>query len=75
MIEVVVFYFVFEDCGQWVNFLKMKLGEKVYDICVYEIEVVLVLECEDFYKVNIILVSFVFLELLNYDYFCFILKQ
>lgn len=75
MIEAVALYFVSEDCGQWANFLKTKLGEKAYDIRVHEIEAALALECEDSYKANIILASPAFLELPNYDHFCSISKQ
>lgn len=75
MIEAVALYFVSEDCGQWANFLKTKLGEKAYDIRVHEIEAALASECEDSYKANIILASPAFLELQNYDHFCSIPKQ
>lgn len=75
MIEAVALYFVSEDCGQWANFLKTKLGEKAYDIRVHEIEAALASECEDSYKANIILASPAFLELPNYDHFCSISKQ
>ncbi|XP_056019256.1 uncharacterized protein LOC130054245 [Ostrea edulis] len=69
MIEAVALYFVSEDCNAWANFLKTKLGEKAYDICVHDIEASQASECKEGYKANIILVSPGFLELPDYNHF------
>ncbi|XP_056017398.1 uncharacterized protein LOC125669409, partial [Ostrea edulis] len=69
MIEAVALYFVSEDCNAWANFLKTKLGEKAYDICVHDIEASQASECKESYKANIILVSPGFLELPDYNHF------